>query len=86
MPVGPGDLVDLRESRVAWTAGAELGRFRAFLPRGNVVDLAVGIVVSPAFGNVAQALIRDVVTPLLSVAGVYAPRYGAFVRPPLWPP
>ena len=47
-----------------------LGGFRTFLPRGHVVDLAMGIVVGPAFGNVAQALVWDVITPLLSMVGV----------------
>jgi large conductance mechanosensitive channel len=40
--------------------------FRQFLLRGNVVDLAVGIVVGVAFTGVVQALVRDLLTPLIA--------------------
>jgi large conductance mechanosensitive channel len=40
--------------------------FRAFLLRGNVVDLAVGIVVGAAFTAVVQAFVRDLLTPLIA--------------------
>ena len=38
--------------------------FKQFLLRGNVVDLAVGIVIGGAFGTVVTALVRDFITPL----------------------
>ena len=56
-------------SRVLRGAGTELGGFRKFILRGNVVDLAVGVVIGAAFGNVVQALVRDLITPLLGVFG-----------------
>jgi len=43
--------------------------FRKFLLRGNVVDLAVAVVVGAAFGNVVQALVRDLMTPLIGAFG-----------------
>jgi len=43
--------------------------FRTFLLRGNVVDLAVGVVVGVAFNNVVTALVRDLVTPLIAAIG-----------------
>jgi large conductance mechanosensitive channel len=43
--------------------------FRTFLLRGNLVDLAVAVVVGVAFNNVVQALIRDLITPLISAVG-----------------
>ncbi len=50
--------------------------FRAFILRGNVVDLAVGIVIGAAFGTVVQALVKDLVTPL--VAAIFGkPEFGA---------
>ncbi|MBO0824560.1 MAG: MscL family protein, partial [Actinobacteria bacterium] len=39
--------------------------FRKFLMRGNLIDLAVAVVVGVAFNNVVQALIRDLITPLI---------------------
>ena len=50
-------------------AGKELGGFKKFILRGNVVDLAVGIVIGAAFTGVVQALVKDVITPLLGMAG-----------------
>ena len=38
--------------------------FKEFILRGNVVDLAVGIVIGAAFGAVVTALVRDFITPL----------------------
>ena len=39
--------------------------FKEFLLRGNVVDLAVAVVVGAAFGAVVSALVRDLVTPIV---------------------
>ena len=49
--------------------GRQLGGFQTFLLRGNVVDLAVGIVIGAAFTSVVQALVRDFITPLISLVG-----------------
>src|SRR5437870_3094395 len=45
----------------------DVGGFKKFLLRGNVVDLAVGIVIGVAFCNIVQALVRGVITPLISI-------------------
>ena len=43
--------------------------FKQFISRGNVVDLAVGIVVGGAFTAVVNAFVKDLLTPLLGIAG-----------------
>jgi large conductance mechanosensitive channel len=43
--------------------------FKAFILRGNVVDLAVGIVIGAAFTAVITAFVADVLTPLISIPG-----------------
>ncbi|MHB1582664.1 MAG: large conductance mechanosensitive channel protein MscL [Acidimicrobiales bacterium] len=43
--------------------------FKAFILRGNVVDLAVGVVIGAAFGAVVTALVKDLLTPLISIPG-----------------
>jgi large conductance mechanosensitive channel len=43
--------------------------FRKFILRGNVVDLAVAVVVGAAFGSVVQALVKDLITPLIGAFG-----------------
>ena len=48
-------------------AGKELGGFKKFILRGNVVDLAVGVVIGAAFGNVVQALVKDLISPLIGL-------------------
>ena len=40
--------------------------FRAFLLRGNVVDLAVAVVLGVAFGAVVTALVEDILTPIIA--------------------
>ena len=40
--------------------------FRDFLFRGNVVDLAVAVVIGGAFGGIATALVKDLLTPLIA--------------------
>jgi large conductance mechanosensitive channel len=43
-----------------------LTEFRQFILRGNVVDLAVGIVIGVAFTGVVQGLVRDFINPLMA--------------------
>src|SRR5437879_6496189 len=43
--------------------------FKAFLLRGSVVDLAVGIVIGAAFGAVVSELVKDMITPLIAAMG-----------------
>jgi len=40
--------------------------FKAFLLRGNVVDLAIAVVIGVAFGSVVSALVKDLLTPLIA--------------------
>jgi large conductance mechanosensitive channel len=42
-----------------------LKEFKKFILRGNVVDLAVAVVIGAAFTSVVQALVRDFITPLI---------------------
>lgn len=42
-----------------------LKEFKAFAMRGNVVDLAVGVIIGGAFGAIVSSFINDVITPLL---------------------
>ena len=43
--------------------------FKAFILRGNVVDLAVGIVIGAAFGTVVASFVKNLLTPLVSIPG-----------------
>lgn len=42
--------------------------FRDFVLRGNVVDLAIGVVIGAAFGTVVTAFVKDLLTPIIAAA------------------
>jgi large conductance mechanosensitive channel len=42
-----------------------LQEFKKFILRGNVVDLAVGVIIGAAFSTIVKSLIEDVITPLM---------------------
>ena len=46
-----------------------LKEFKEFLMRGNVVDLAVAVVLGAAFGAVVTSLVEDLLTPLIAAVG-----------------
>jgi large conductance mechanosensitive channel len=46
-----------------------LKEFRNFILRGNLVDLAVAVVIGTAFGAVVTALVKDLITPLIAAIG-----------------
>ncbi len=46
-----------------------LSGFKQFIMRGNVIDLAVAVVIGGAFGAVVTALVKDLLTPLIAAAG-----------------
>lgn len=43
-----------------------LGEFKTFIARGNVLDLAVGVIIGAAFGKIVSSLTDDVIMPLIS--------------------
>lgn len=55
-----------------------LKEFKQFLLRGNVVDLAVGVVIGAAFGSVVTALVSDLLTPFIG-AIAKVPDFGKLV-------
>jgi large conductance mechanosensitive channel len=42
-----------------------LQEFKKFAMRGNVIDLAIGVIIGGAFGKIVGSLIEDVITPLI---------------------
>jgi large conductance mechanosensitive channel len=51
--------------------------FREFVLRGNVIDLAVGVVIGAAFGTVVTAFVKDLLTPVIA-AIVQKPDFSGF--------
>lgn len=44
-----------------------LSEFRTFIAQGNVLDLAVGIIIGAAFGKITTSLVEDVINPVLGL-------------------
>ena len=70
-----------------------LGEFKTFVSRGNVLDLAVGVVVGGAFSKIVTSLVNDIITPFIGVIiggrdfsnlslriGEASIAYGAFIQ------
>jgi len=45
-----------------------LTEFKKFISRGNVLDLAVGVIIGGAFGKIVSSFVADILTPVLSLA------------------
>ena len=45
-----------------------VGEFRAFALKGNVIDLAVGVIIGGAFGKIVDAAVGDLIMPLVGLA------------------
>jgi large conductance mechanosensitive channel len=43
--------------------------FKDFVARGNVIDLAVGVIIGAAFGAVVDSLVKDLITPVIGMVG-----------------
>ena len=44
-----------------------LKEFKKFIARGNVIDLAVGVIMGSAFGNIVTSLVSDILTPAIGI-------------------
>lgn len=44
-----------------------VGEFREFIMRGNVLDLAVGVIIGAAFQAIVKSLVDDIITPLIGI-------------------
>ena len=45
----------------------EVNEFRKFISRGNVVDMAIGVIIGGAFGKIVTSLVNDILTPVLGI-------------------
>lgn len=74
-------------------AGKELGAFKKFISRGNVVDMAVGVIIGGAFGKIITSLVNDIIMPVIGLAlgklnfaelsvkiGESEVKYGSFIQ------
>jgi large conductance mechanosensitive channel len=62
--VSPMDLKSFDPTKTAWSLWDE---FRAFAFKGNVIDLAVGVIIGAAFSSIVKSLVDHIFMPLISV-------------------
>jgi large conductance mechanosensitive channel len=60
-----------------------VSEFKAFISKGNVMDLAVGVIIGAAFGKIVDSLVNDIIMPIigkilggLDFSGMYIPLNG----------
>ena len=63
--------------------------FKAFISRGNVIDLAVGVIIGGAFGKIVSSLVGDIIMPLIALihrrfAGKHNVDGTVIVRQAIW--
>ncbi|MBL7843452.1 MAG: large conductance mechanosensitive channel protein MscL [Cyclobacteriaceae bacterium] len=61
-----------------------LQEFKKFAMRGNVIDLAIGVIIGGAFGKIVSSLIDDVITPLLLKPALEAAQLTELSELTLW--
>jgi len=60
---------DLLKSKIpAIRTPGWLDDFKAFIMRGNVVDLAVGVIIGASFTGIVSSLVKDIITPVIGLA------------------
>ena len=59
------DLDRIAPTKRAWSLFDE---FKAFAFKGNVIDLAIGVIIGAAFGKIVDSLVKSIIMPLISVA------------------
>lgn len=53
--------------KVTGRAKKHLGGFKEFISKGNVIDLAVGVIIGGAFGKIVSSIVNDILMPLLGI-------------------
>ena len=53
--------------KVAGSAKKHVNGFKEFIAKGNVVDLAVGVIIGSAFGKIVTSIVNDILMPLLGI-------------------
>lgn len=54
--------MDIKKLKPAW-----VDEFKAFALKGNVMDMAVGVIIGGAFGKIVSSLVEDIIMPLVSM-------------------
>lgn len=59
--------IDIDKKAALEKGSKTLNEFKEFISRGNVVDLAVGVIIGSAFGKIVSSIVDDILMPLLGI-------------------
>lgn len=59
--------VNVSKEKVSGTAKKHIGGFKEFIAKGNVIDLAVGVIIGGAFGKIVSSVVDDILMPLIGI-------------------
>lgn len=82
-----------KKEKIAGLAKKEFKGFKEFISKGNVIDLAVGVIIGSAFGKIVTSVVNDILMPLIGIViggvnftslnvkiGDAVINYGAFIQ------
>jgi len=58
---------DINKDEIMKKGGKTLSEFKEFISKGNVVDLAVGVVIGSAFGKIVTSVVSDILMPVIGI-------------------
>ena len=61
------DAEKIKNTKLAQESTSFIKSFMSFISKGNVIDLAVGVVIGSAFGKIVSSLVDDIIMPLVGV-------------------
>lgn len=59
--------IDVKEVKEIEKIKKEAGEFKKFISRGNVVDMAIGVIIGGAFSKIVTSLVQDILMPIIGV-------------------
>ena len=59
--------VEINKEELKKKSGKTLGEFKEFIAKGNVMDMAVGVIMGSAFGKIVSSIVSDILMPLIGV-------------------
>lgn len=83
----------VKKEKIAEKSKGLIHEFKSFISRGNVVDLAVGVIIGSAFGKIITSIVNDILMPIIGIllggldftnltlkVGSATIRYGSFIQ------
>lgn len=59
--------VEINKEELKKKGGKTLGEFKEFIAKGNVIDMAVGVMMGSAFGKIVSSIVTDILMPIIDI-------------------